>query len=136
MTKKQRQEIFNKCAGKCAYCGCDLTGKWHVDHAEALQRHSRYDIERKKFVHTGECQYPERDTIENCLPSCVSCNLYKSSCDIETFRWKIGNTITALNRDRTQYQFARRYGLIQETEVKVEFYFEKMQKLYDKIIEY
>jgi hypothetical protein len=53
--------------------------------------------------------------------------LYKSSCDVETFRWVIGNTVTALNRDRTQYRFALRFGLIQETVKPVVFYFETIQ---------
>jgi 5-methylcytosine-specific restriction endonuclease McrA len=129
MTKSDRRKVWCKFGGKCAYCGCELTGKWHIDHAQALQRHSTYDRVKKRFVHTGECQYPERDTIDNCMPACVSCNLYKSSSDIETFRWKIGNTITALNRDRTQYQFAKRYGLLNETGLKVKFYFETIASI-------
>jgi 5-methylcytosine-specific restriction endonuclease McrA len=125
MTKIDRQKVYEKFGGKCAYCGCELNGKWHVDHAEALQRHSTFDRIKKKFVHTGTCQYPDRDNIENCFPACVSCNLYKSTCDIETFRWKIGHTIEALNRDSTQYKFAERFGLIIETKTPVKFYFEK-----------
>ncbi len=30
-TKKQRELIFNKYGGKCAYCGCELAKGWHID---------------------------------------------------------------------------------------------------------
>ena len=34
MTKKERELIFNKYNGKCAYCGCELKKGWHIDHIE------------------------------------------------------------------------------------------------------
>ncbi len=34
MTKTDRQKIFDKYGGKCAYCGCELQKGWHVDHVE------------------------------------------------------------------------------------------------------
>jgi hypothetical protein len=33
LTKKQRIELRMMFGGRCAYCGVQLTGKWHADHA-------------------------------------------------------------------------------------------------------
>ena len=37
MNKKDRELIFNKYGGKCAYCGCELTKGWHVDEFEPVR---------------------------------------------------------------------------------------------------
>ena len=38
LTKTQREELKQKYAGRCAYCGDGLTDKWHADHLEAVVR--------------------------------------------------------------------------------------------------
>ncbi len=38
LTKKQRTELRMKFGGRCAYCGCELSDKWHADHVEAVRR--------------------------------------------------------------------------------------------------
>lgn len=43
---------------------------------------------------------------------------------LDSFRKIIGGFITSLNRDSTQYKFAKRYGLLEEKEIEVRFYFE------------
>ena len=148
MNKKDRQIVFDKCGGRCAYCGCELTGKWHVDHAEPIQRKmksvggnfitkdtglepNQQDIENgnykqvpRKFVADG-CHRPDLDCIENMLPACTSCNLYKHSAGVETFR-RILTTLTAgMERDEVRYRFAKRFGLIEETNNPIKFYFEQ-----------
>lgn len=128
MTKKQRQEVFDKYGGKCAYCGCELGKRWHADHLEALHRDSIYDKERRKYVLTGTCQHPENDRLENLMPSCASCNITKATCDLEAFRGYIQRTVESLNKNHyAAYKFAKRYGLIQETVKPVVFYFETLQ---------
>lgn len=37
-TKKEREIIFNKYGGKCAYCGDPLQKGWHVDEIEPCRR--------------------------------------------------------------------------------------------------
>lgn len=44
---------------------------------------------------------------------------------IEDFRKLVSGFITSLNRDSVQYRIAKRYGLLQETEKPVVFYFEQ-----------
>jgi 5-methylcytosine-specific restriction endonuclease McrA len=125
MNNKDRQILFDKFGGKCAYCGCKLKKGWHADHANTVHRfNNRYDENIKGFVEEKGMFYPENDCMENMMPSCPSCNLYKGGCDIETFRWKLGNSIPALNKRDAQYKFAKRFGLLIETGISVEFYFE------------
>ena len=120
MKKSDRQLIFDKYGGRCAYCGCGLKPGWHVDHMDNVHRYKSMDTGKQ------EMHYPERHCIENMTPSCPSCNIYKGGCDIETFRWKLGNALPALNKRDAQYKFAKRYGLIVETQKHVVFYFETL----------
>lgn len=112
MTK--REIIFKKYGGKCAYCGCELKKSFHVDHIEPLVRNPV----------TGGQKYPERNKIDNCNPSCASCNNYKHSMSLEEFRTQIGEFTKRLGND-SKYKIAKRFGLIIEPNNKVKFYFEK-----------
>jgi len=149
MKKADRQLIFDKYGGRCAYCGCELVKGWHVDHASPVHRIKKYvggdyvnketgvaatfdDFENGTWKRTEQKIKPagmlkaHNDCMENMMPSCASCNLYKHSADIETFRMILTNTIRGLNSNATQYKFAKRYGLIIETEKPVVFYFETL----------
>lgn len=125
--KIERQMIFEKFGGRCAYCGCELKKGWHIDHKEPIQRRWKYvQVESslyKKRIEDG-CDNPERDNVENCIPACASCNIQKSSLSVEAFREKISNFINSLNSYHNQYKFAKRYGLVEETNKPVVFYFE------------
>lgn len=79
MTKKERDFIYKKYNGKCAYCGCELQKGWHADHIEPIVRNKI----------KGDCVNPENKKIENINPSCASCNIQKNSLTIEQFRDKI-----------------------------------------------
>ncbi|MER3366508.1 HNH endonuclease [Providencia rettgeri] len=89
MTKVQREKLRMLFGGKCAYCGCELPEKgWHADHLEPIVRKMTQDMEAAKkgqfkYKATGECYHPERDNEDNLVPACKSCNIYKSSYDIE-----------------------------------------------------
>lgn len=125
MTKKERETIFHKFGGCCAYCGCLLQKGWHADHIKPIRRKFKYDKGKQKVVHTGECRYPKRECADNYFPACASCNINKHSMSIEEFRKLVSGFITSLNRDSVQYRIAKRYGLLQETEKPVTFYFEQ-----------
>lgn len=121
MTKKERGIVYNKYGGKCAYCGCELQKGWHADHAN--------NVHRYKDIETGEAKmhYPENDCLENLLPSCPSCNIYKGGCNLEIFRMKMNKSVCMLNKNNAQYRFAKRFGLIQESNKPVVFYFETVE---------
>jgi len=115
MTEKQRKQIFDKYDGRCAYCGCELTSKFHVDHIEPIRRNS-----------DGTCLKPN-ESIENLNPACPSCNIMKHSYSLEYFRETIKKFVNSLNLYNNQYKFAKKYGLVQETEKEVIFYFETLK---------
>jgi len=126
MKKADREAVFNKYGGKCAYCGCQLPDKgWHADHIEAIVRDFVY-VQGKGFQTAGTCEMPENDVLENMNPACASCNIQKNSFSLEQFRENIKLFVNSLNTYSTQYKFAKRYGLIKETEIDVKFYFETL----------
>jgi hypothetical protein len=66
---------------------------------------------------------PENDTLNNMMPSCRSCNLWKHSNDLETFRFDIEQQIKRLNQYSANYKLAKRYGLLKESVMPIVFYF-------------
>jgi 5-methylcytosine-specific restriction endonuclease McrA len=114
---KERQRIYDKYSGKCYLCGEKLQTKWHVDHLKPVRR-----------CESGVMVHPENDTFENKMPACASCNINKHSMSLEHFREQIKGFMNHLNNHSTQYKLAKRYGLIQEVEKPVVFYFEQFQQ--------
>lgn len=115
MKKSERQIIFNKYAGHCAYCGCELKDGWHVDHIEPIVRDLKYK---------STCEHPENNRFENYNPSCPSCNILKNSMSIESFRNNIARFVNSLESYSTQFKVALKYGLVEKTNKEVKFYFE------------
>lgn len=107
LTKAERQEVYKKCGGHCAYCGCDLAYKdMQVDHVDAVAR-------------GGE------DNMGNWLPACRPCNYYKSTLSLDDFRECIRRWPMTLARDSVTYRNAVRFGVVQPRPHKVVFYFER-----------
>ena len=152
MKKSERQMVFNKYGGKCAYCGCDLEKGWHVDHVKSIRRNykrvggfyrhkeTKEVIKRlpdnwmetiewvpEKTVSDG-CRHPELDVIENMIPACASCNINKHRYTIEEFRESIAGYLRSLNLRMVQYKMVKKYGLVEETNKPVVFYFEQFNQ--------
>lgn len=107
--KLVRLAVYDKCNGRCAYCGCELEyGKMQVDHAKPLK-------------------IGGADDISNYLPACRSCNHYKSTLDVEGYRKYLSEIHKRLMRDSIPYQVAERFGIVKHITDDVEFYFEKMR---------
>lgn len=107
LTKAERREVYDKCGGHCAYCGCEITmQQMQVDHVQPISV-------------AGE------DAMKNYLPACRSCNYYKGACSLETFRRYIEKFPDTLARDSVTYRNAVRFGLVEPKPQKVVFYFEK-----------
>jgi 5-methylcytosine-specific restriction endonuclease McrA len=117
MTKKnQRELIYKKYNGKCAYCGTELQKLWHIDHIEPIVRDWL----------DGSCKNLHlKNNIDNHNPSCPSCNIQKNSYTLKQFRENIKQFVNSLNQYSTQYKFAKKFGLIQENEIEVVFFFER-----------
>ena len=125
MTKKEERDlIYNKFDGRCAYCGCKLQKGWHIDELLPVRRNMKWNKDKTKFVHDGTYVHPERLHYKNQMPSCPSCNINKHSMELEDFRKLISGFMKHLNEISTQYKIAKRYGLVQETLKPIVFYFE------------
>lgn len=122
--KPSRSQILNKFNGNCAYCGVALNGKFQVDHVIPKE----YFIDKVKFkrvpnflTHLGESDV---NHLDNLFPSCASCNNYKRSMDLETFRGELGKLVARLNSYSSIYRIAKRFGQIEETKADLRFHFE------------
>lgn len=118
--KINREEVYNKCSGHCAYCGVEITIKqMQIDHKEPLFRnHTDKQLEwYKRDRGTNE--------MDNLLPSCARCNRWKSTFTVETFRDIVQTSLERLERDTPNFRLAKDYGLLTISEKKVIFYFEK-----------
>lgn len=113
LSKKQRLEVWNKSNGLCWYCGNDLPEKgWHADHFKPIWRQG--DVVWK--VHN--------DVIENIVPSCAPCNLFKSVFDVEQFRNELTAQVDRARKSSVNFRNAERFGMIEIKNEPIKFWFE------------
>lgn len=127
LSQKQRTEIKAKFGGYCAYCGCVLADKWHVDHVEPVYRDTRYCQNKGRFIPTGKLFAPENDHLGNLMPACVPCNIDKSVLPLEDWRaWLQDKMIASMRKHHPNFRHAERFRLITVSESKpLVFWFEK-----------
>ena len=127
INKKRRKQVFDKCNGRCAYCGCEITEEnFQIDHVTP----KRYVLFDTSF---------DVDNIDNLLPACSVCNHYKRALDIEKFRHEwLGklhlrikripkNPRTERGKRKKEYmeRILNRYGITEDKPFNKIFYFEK-----------
>ena len=113
LSLKERKLVYEKTNGLCAYCGCEIPFKgFNADHVKCLHNHEWED----EII----------DTVENMLPSCRSCNHYKSTYGRELFREQLSKIPDRLARDVSTYNIAKRFGMIEEHREPIKFYYEKI----------
>ena len=109
ISKKTREIVYNKYDGHCAYCGCELDIKdMQVDHFAPVYL------------------FGDNININNLMPSCRPCNFYINTLTIKKFREQLGEIKSRLERDSFIYRMAKKYGLIEEKDKEIQFYYEKM----------
>lgn len=107
ISKSTRLKVYEKYNGHCAYCGCELALKeMQVDHIQSVY------------------WYDGANDIENYNPACRMCNFYKSTMTVEDFRGQLGKLTSRLEKTFI-YRLAKKYGVIQEVEKPIVFYFER-----------
>ena len=111
MNQTLRKQIYQKYGAKCAYCGNKLPQRWYIDQIRTVE---------KEFYKNNK-----QKTTKDYNPVCSSCNKAKGSQSLESFRRTIANFINKLN-NKIQYQLAKKYNLVEETDNKVIFYFESL----------
>ena len=107
ISKSIRLKVYEKYNGHCAYCGCTLELKdMQVDHIQSVY------------------WYNGANDIENYNPACRMCNFYKSTRTVEDFKKALGKLLSGLEKVFI-FRLAKKYGVIQEVEKPIVFYFEK-----------
>ena len=106
VSKKQREQVYKKYNGRCAYCGQKIEYKeMQIDHIKA------------KYI-------GGKDEKTNYMPSCRACNFYKATFGIEEFRKRIKDIPRQLKK-MFIYKLALKYKIIKERKYNVNFEFER-----------
>ena len=105
--KIDRQAVYAKYDGHCAYCGKEITiNEMEVDHVIPQRYHGT-------------------DDMDNLMPSCHTCNHYKRANSLENFRdWLLGGLIDRLMKVYI-FRVALRYNMITINGWDKKFHFEK-----------
>lgn len=122
---KKRQLIYDKSDGHCWYCGCDLVKGWHADHVIPIRRYKDFRITDEGVEHFTTCENPELDTIDNLVPACRSCNLFKGVYNVEEFRRELELQVERARSYSVNFRTAERFGLLRATNKPVVFWFEE-----------
>lgn len=117
LTKVERQAVYDKFEGCCAYCGCELDIQdMQVDHIESIRRHESDELNGEDTTWLNK--------LENLNPACRSCNFYKGEMSIESFRKQLNGILNRLDKVFI-FRLAVKYGLIRITPNPIRFYFER-----------
>lgn len=138
MNKKLREEVYKKYDGHCGYCGEEIELKnMQVDHIIPKRNFPQVILNAKhnntykqqmipKFLEHLEPE--EVNHIDNLMPSCRVCNLWKSANWVELFRSEIFEQVNRLNKYSSNYRMAKKYKLVQENTMPIKFYYEKVSE--------
>lgn len=139
MTKKLRQQVYDKYGGLCAYTGKPLGDDWQVDHQTSVCKHS-WDA-------AYNCGTPEEylqkvkevNRLENLFPACRIVNHYKRGLDLEGFRRYMSNfhirlgklpkkTLVPATQRRKEYLYkvAELFDITPDKPFSGQFYFETL----------
>jgi 5-methylcytosine-specific restriction endonuclease McrA len=123
-SRKQREALRQKFGGRCAYCGCDLSGGLHCDHMEPVIRYtpSVWDPSAPKGVQMVK---PERNTVSNMMPACKACNLHKGGYSLESWRTYLQRSAEIVRKQTSTFRAGERFGVITVSDAPIVFYFER-----------
>ena len=115
LTQDERRAVYERCNGHCAYCGFELETmrQLHVDHVIPMEFYELYEVEGYDL-----------DSMDNFLPACCSCNIYKHTYRLEKFRAAIERMPDVLQRDAATFRHAVRFGMVEIKQHPVVFSFE------------
>jgi CRISPR/Cas system Type II protein with McrA/HNH and RuvC-like nuclease domain len=107
MTKYEKTMLYDKCNGRCAYCGEQIAfADMQIEHAEPISRGGL-------------------DTPDNQFPACEACNKAKGYRTLEEFRADLERWPKII-RDSPFYSNAVRFGIVEVKARKIVFYFERV----------
>ena len=117
LSKEEHQQVLEMCGHHCAYCGSEIetTKQLRVDHVIPMEFYAAYAAEGYDL-----------DTMDNFLPACCSCNIYKHTYILAGFRAAIERMPDVLFRDAATFRHAVRFGMVEVKPHPVVFYFEQI----------
>jgi len=118
MKAKEKEAVYNKYNGHCAYCGKELgrLANLRVDHATPIGKDSSFGFLQSKL-----------NSIDNLMPACNHCNIYKGQLNIEDFRFKMFRLHKVI-KSIFAVKIAIDFGIITLPDWSGKFYFEKVEK--------
>ena len=125
--KINREVVYNKCNGRCAYCEEPLKFEnMEVDHI--FPKHLKHFLKSAKMRELYKLSFTDINDPENLLPSCKPCNIHKRGIPtLEEWRNELQRQVLLLMKN-PQFNRALRYGQIQLTPKPIEFHFEKLNE--------
>jgi hypothetical protein len=132
LNKREREMLRMKFGGKCAYCGCDLNGKWHADHVEPVNRKLKSVRDEKRnvsrMVAAGGFWSPQNNRPDNLFPSCPACNIDKGANTLEGWREYLHYRIVdRLRENSSTFRHAERFGVVSINPAPLVFWFEQFR---------
>lgn len=128
MSKEQRQKIFDKYNGRCAYTGKPLDDKWQVDHIEPVSYY-------RMFLLQGDANHES-----NLVPAMRIINHYKRAKGLgefriymSTFHKRIAKLPKKTMREKTaktkayMLEVASLFGITADKPFSGKFYFETLK---------
>ena len=103
---------------------------WHADHIEPIERGSKIVRDTSsspyshKMVADGTMRNPGRDKLENMVPACPPCNLFKFTFSVEEFRQEIEAQKIRVLKQSSGSRIAQRFGILEIKNIPVRFWFE------------
>lgn len=122
VSKAERRRVYEMFGGRCAYCGCDLPPRWHVDHVEPVVRYPEGGFYGNPMV----TMHPERHTAGNFMPSCAPCNIDKGSHRVDSWRIALGQKLNALQKTPA-WRLLKAHGQLEATGDPIVFLFERLR---------
>lgn len=129
--KINRDIIYNKFKGRCAYCGHKIKiGDMQVDHIIPKSTYSFHMETRHKVPpFLSHLTIYDVNHVDNLFPSCQVCNLRKLNYSLEDFRSEVGELVNILENKSQTYKLAKRFNFVTTKRVKsFKFYFEHEQE--------
>lgn len=116
--KINRQVVYDKYDGHCAYCGSELSSikDMQIDHIRS---------KRNFYVgHRRDIPDYAVDDIRNLNPACRTCNNFKTAMDLEEFRRELSQQVSRARKYSINFRMAEKFGQLIATEKPIIFYFE------------
>lgn len=125
--KIDRNVIYQKFEGKCAYCGHKIKlNDMQIDHIIPKSTYS-FHMQTRHKVPAFLSHLTEQDVnhVDNLFPSCQVCNLRKLNYSLEDFRNEVTDLINILENKSQTYKMAKRFNFVKTKRVRsFKFYFE------------